>query len=176
MLYQLSYVRAAAQVSRIPLLLHARAGPAGVLGGGASFGLLSRCLTTTAAVGAATIAASVSKLVVMLRNSSMSGAGRIGAADAECGRSQLEGRRHDSPWAQDVDGRGQARRGRRPTASPGGVARAARGDEYKRRELSGGTDGRLSPAGRRPSGQFSPPPGGRRGPFGFSPGCNATQN
>jgi hypothetical protein len=138
--------------------------------------LLSRCLTTTAAVGAATIAASVSELVVMLRNSSMSGAGRIGAADAECGRSQLEGRRHDSPWAQDVDGRGQARRGRRPTASPGGVARAARGDEYKRRELSGGTDGQLSPAGRRPSGQFSPPPGGRREPFGLSPGCNATQN
>jgi len=106
--------------------------------------------------------------------------GRIGAADAECDRSQLEGRRQDSPWAQDVDGRGQARRGRRPTANPGcgsgGVARAARGDEYKRRELSGGTDGQLSPAGRRPSGQFSPPPGGRRGPFGLSPGCNATQN
>jgi hypothetical protein len=50
----------------------------GSRGGGSSFGLFNRWFTTTAAVGAATIAASVSKLVVMLRPSSMSRSGRIG--------------------------------------------------------------------------------------------------
>jgi hypothetical protein len=166
MLYQLSYVRAAAQVSRIPLLLHARAGPAGVLGKRFGKSVLLRGLRRWRCI--------LRFVQQMLDDYSSGGRGhyrgvreqvgrdaaelfnerrgRIGAADAECGRPNWKAGDtiHLGHRTLTVLGKRDEDADQPPVLvfGSGGVARAARGDEYKGESYLGGlTVGSRPPGG-----------------------------